>query len=412
MKIVGMIVVLFLIVFTIEKTLNESFEGLLVKAKKYAHINVSQNDGLHKLILKVVQKLVSVYPSPELYNKPDHIDGVGAQSNLSNELGPNSTIVTSTKELKQAITNVKPGQTILLSPGIYDVTSRYLLLKNSGTFARPITLRANTLGDAVLRSNSVEGLLIQGKNWRIENLIFKGVKGKDGSIEHAIHIVGDADNIQIKNNKFINFNSHIKSNGKPNAQGKIEYPDNLLILNNDIYNEWKRNTHSPASPIDLVGGNYVIVKNNFIADFGKYGKKGFGTTYGAYMKGGGIGGIFENNVVMCEWRVPHTSPMDVRIGLSFGNGGTGGQFCADKKCEYEHTDGVMRNNTILNCVNDVGIYLNKSYNTLIENNAIRSSLGVDVRFEQSSAEIRGNVIEGRVKARDGATITVDDNIIE
>lgn len=72
----------------------------------------------------------------------------------------------------------------------------------------------------------------------------------------------------------------------------------------------------------------------------------------------------------------------------------------------------MRNNTILNCVNDVGIYLNKSYNTLIENNAIRSSLGVDVRFEQSSAEIRGNVIEGRVKARDGATITVDDNIIE
>ena len=390
-----------------------SVKELNLYALKYTQMNISQNSGLHKFALKAIQKFAKMAHQPEVYRKSDSFSGVGSSPEQFQVTTTVSvTLVNSTKQLLAAIKNAQPGQTIIISPGVYRIKKRAVPIRTNGSVRAPIVLAARQLGDVTLEMDSLEGLHITAKHWQIKNLIFRGVKGKDGSIEHAIHIARNADFVQIINNRFINFNSHIKTNGARDREGLLNFPDGLLVANNDIYNEWKRNTRSPASPIDIVGGDNVVVKNNFIADFGKYGRRGYGITYGAFMKGGGKNGVFENNVVMCEWRVPHTSPMDVRIGLSFGNGGTGGRYCADGKCDYEHINGVMRNNTVLNCVNDVGIYLNKSKNTLIENNAVRSSLGIDVRFPASNAVIRGNIIEGRIKSRDEATISPEDNIIE
>ena len=391
---------------------NEYFSEFRLKAQKYAHVNVPQNNGVHQLSLKLIAKLTSYYSFPILPLNKDSLEGVGASINETLNVSDNVIHVTSTKALYDAFESVKSGQIILISPGRYSINRRHVVLSESGTNERPIVLAASRLGSVTLIMDSREGFALFGKHWVIQNLIFRGVENKDSKIEHAIHIAGDADSIRVYNNKFINFNAHIKVNGMPDESGRFHFPDRLNIVNNDFYNEWKRKTTSPASPLDIVGGDDIVIKNNFIADFGKYGRKGYGVTYGAFMKGAGKRGLFENNVIACEWKVPHTSPMDVRIGLSFGNGGTHPKFCADGKCDYEHVGGEIRKNTILNCINDVGIYINKSINTLIEHNAIRSSLGIDIRYPQSSATIRSNIIDGRVKSRDGGVVLLEDNSFE
>ncbi|REL25224.1 hypothetical protein DXX93_00725 [Thalassotalea euphylliae] len=391
-----------------------SKDDVLVNALKYSHLNIPQNEGLHRFALSKVKQIASALYRPTIYPKVIDLTGIGSSVKQPMYLtdSPFHIKVANTEQLFAAIKAAEPGEHIVLQPGIYVINQPQVPILTNGEKGAPITISAVQLGEVRLLMSGQEGFAVKARYWKFENLIFVGAKGHDGAIEHAIHLSGDADFVEISNNQFINFNAHIKSNGAPNSRGELDFPDGLLIANNDIYNQWKRNTKSPASPIDIVGGDSVIVKNNFIADFGKYGRQGYGTTYGAFMKGGGINGLFDNNIVMCEWRLPHTSPLDIRVGLSFGNGGTGSQFCADGKCEYEHVNGTMRNNTILNCVNDVGIYLNKAKNTLVENNAVRSSLGVDIRFEQSSADIVGNIIEGRVNQRNGASASLSDNIFE
>jgi hypothetical protein len=66
----------------------------------------------------------------------------------------------------------------------------------------------------------------------------------------------------------------------------------------------------------------------------------------------------------------------------------------------------------MNCPNDVGVYLNKSAGTLIHNNLIINTRGVDVRFSESDAVVVNNVIDGRVFARDGGSFSADRNIMD
>lgn len=72
----------------------------------------------------------------------------------------------------------------------------------------------------------------------------------------------------------------------------------------------------------------------------------------------------------------------------------------------------MRNNVILNCSQDVGIYLNRSADTHIYNNLLYNNLGIDVRFETSTASITNNLIAGRVRARDGGSYEEHNNLID
>src|SRR3546814_13320650 len=87
-------------------------------------------------------------------------------------------------------------------------------------------------------------------------------------------------------------------------------------------------------------------------------------------------------VVRCEWR-EHGG---IRIGFSFGGGGPAQRFCRNYSCTNEHYDGVARSKVIMDCPNDVGIYLNKSKGTLIHNNALINTRGIDVRFAGTSAD--------------------------
>lgn len=388
-----------------------SLYELKVNINKYTQRNINQNTGLHRFVLKVIKKATFFLPHYQYapLNREKAQIGTGTYKNYDDSLVSTHLTVQSSEEIIKAITTSSADTSIHILPGIYKFSGNYIEFKAKGREYAPIILKADKIGEVVFEMDTYEGFVISSPYIIIENIIFRGTKHKIDSQEHAIHLTKNADNVDIRHNEFINFNAHIKSNGIFTKDGIGYFPDNVVIQHNNFYNEWKRNTASPASPIDVVGGKNWVIKNNFIADFGKYGRRGEGITYGLFLKGASENGLIENNLIACEWNVAHTSANDVRIGISLGNGGTGIKYCMDKTCNFEHKGGLIKNNTILNCKNDVGIYINKGLETRIQSNYIANSLGIDVRYPASTAKIYDNYIDGRIEARHGATIETFNN---
>ncbi|TAN56483.1 MAG: hypothetical protein EPN20_18670 [Magnetospirillum sp.] len=307
----------------------------------------------------------------------------------------------SVEALRDAVADARPGQVLEFAPGIYHITGRTLEIRRPGTAVAPIVLRAPRLGDVTLKVAQTEGFLVAAPHWRFENLVMEGACADDGDCEHAFHVVGAATDIGIRGNRLLDFNSAIKVNGSETA-----FPDAGVIEGNSLYGRRARRTGNPVTGIDIVAAGGWIVRGNLIADFVKDG--GNRISYAAFMKGGGEGGVFENNVVACSRTVAAQAPDEARIGLSFGGGGTEDRYCRDGTCRYEHRGGVMRNNIILRC-SDVGIYLNRASDTRILHGTLYQTGGIDVRFPASSAVIRNTTLDGRIRERDGGRVAAADN---
>ena len=313
--------------------------------------------------------------------------------------------VSTAQELRDAVAQANPGDSIVLADGTYRLDGK-LRIDRPGTQSEPIRIEAANLHQALIEVNTVEGISWSAAHWHMEGLRFKGVCANPGDCEHALHIVADADGIVIRHNVFEDFNAQIKGNGVKQDDGSFLMPDDVLIEANEFFDNTIRPTGAPVTKIDIVGGNRWTIWGNFIHDFAKGG--GNNISYAAFLKGKSTDGIFERNLVVCE--ALHTG--HVRLGLSFGGGGTGDQFCPGNTCTPEHSNGIMRNNIIAKCPKDVGIYLNESANTLIEHNTLYDNSGIDVRFESSSATLRHNLMTGRIRERNGGTITASEGNLD
>src|SRR5690606_12200610 len=82
----------------------------------------------------------------------------------------------------------------------------------------------------------------------------------------------------------------------------------------------------------------------------------------------------------------------------------------DSTCDPEHQDGIMRNNIIAKCPADVGIYVNEGANSLIYNNTLYATTGIDMRFASTSGEVRNNLLMGQIRNRDNATANFANNL--
>lgn len=309
-------------------------------------------------------------------------------------------IVKTAKDLVDAVRNATPGDIITIAPGAFSFTGRSIAVAANGTDTAPITVRAKTFGTVTLQFNMQEGFHIGGANWIFENLVINGTCLSDSYCEHAFHVTGNAHSTIIRNNWISNFNASLKVNG---ARGR--FPDDGRVTRNVFVNDRPRQTSNPVTLLDIVGASNWVVEANFIADFAK--AQGDRVSYGAFFKGAGEDNLFERNLVRCEWR----RRGGIRIGFSFGGGGTTQDACRDGECRAEHSRGIMRNNIVMNCPNDVGVYLNKSADTLIQNNLLIDTRGIDVRFPETTATIVNNVIDGRILARTEGRFTERGNII-
>lgn len=316
-------------------------------------------------------------------------------------------MIRDTNSFLSAIADAMPGDVISMAPGVYKINGRSIPVKRPGTRFNPVYVRSDRLGDVKLELDMLEGFLINAPFWVFENLDIQGVCKNDSRCEHAFHVIGGGDSFVLRNSRVSGFNAPIKVNGSK-VKGKPQFPDHGLIEYNSFANLRVRDTGNPVTLLNINSVNNWVVRGNLIADFVK--GKSDRISYGAFMKGNGNGGVFEKNLVICERNLP--SDDGIRIGLSYGGGGTGASFCREKDCGIEHSNGVIRNNIIINCSRDVGIYLNRAANTKIYNNLLHNNLGIDVRFDTSSATVINNVISGRIKSRDGGDIHAYNNYVD
>lgn len=305
--------------------------------------------------------------------------------------------------LRAALQAAAPGDDIVLAPGTYNVDGN-LSASASGTAAAPIRVRAAQPRTTLLRFSSsngtiIEGFKLSGAYWRFEGLDIEGACSNDSDCEHAFHVYNNAEFLLLRDNVLRDFNAQIKGNGVP-VGGVYQYPDDALIENNLFYDTRARNTGNPVTKIDVVGGRRWVVRGNTIRDYQKGG--GDTVSYAAFLKGNSRDGVFERNLVRCSAQFSG----GVRLGLSFGGGGTSpNSVCEDGSCTPEHQNGIMRNNIILSC-NDVGIYLNKATNSRIQHNTLYATSGIDVRYLESTADLRNNLNSAGINLRNGGTATL------
>ncbi len=304
------------------------------------------------------------------------------------------------EQLSRAMQEALPGDYLQLQPGTYQLNGA-LYAARPGTAENPVTLGAARLGDVTININAVEGFQIAAPYWIFEKLLVRGICPGDESCEHAFHVVGDGRHVVIRQNDVRNFNAHVKANF--DIQSDLS-PNDGIIEGNRFSNDAPRRTTTPVTPLDLDVVSRWQVVGNVISDFAK--ADGNHVSYAAFMKATGKHGLFAHNLVACEWL--HTG--GDRVGLSYGGGGSRPDFlCKKHDCTYHHEDSVMRENIIMHCPNDVGIFINDSRNILVENNILYRTVGIDVRFPGASATLRGNRLDGRIRSRDGGKIRTENN---
>lgn len=311
-----------------------------------------------------------------------------------------ATLVDSAEELRAAIRAAEPGATITILPGIYQFEGAPLLATTPGRVDAPIVVQAVVPGSVTLQFATVEGIKVMAPYWQFENLTMRGVCLTHSDCEHAFHISGAGHHFVARNNTITDFNAHFKINGEGD-----DFPDAGLIEHNTLSNSTPRHTANPVTLIDLVAASGWVVRGNLISDFSKDG--GNRVAYGAFFKGGGRDNRFESNMVLCE---ALSLPLGgQRIGLSLGGGGTGPQYCRDRKCITEQSGSTIVANLIASCSDD-GIYLNSAADSRVLHNTLIDTGGIDVRFATSSANVAGNLVDGAIRSRDGGLLHLGDNL--
>lgn len=307
--------------------------------------------------------------------------------------------VATTAELRQAIATAQPGDVIELMPGHYHVGPYGLGIDRPGTAAQPITLQALHLGDAVIDSDATQAIEVRAPYWHFINLDIHGVCAQDRNCAHALHIVGNAHDTILDNLRLVDFDAQVKVN----AEGG-RFPDRGILENSTLYDTHPRDTPSPVTPVDIDDASGWLIHNNLVADFVRANTQ---TSYGGYTKGAGEGTIFRDNVVLCAWHLNGTHGS--QVGLSFGGGGMAPADRRDHgRSGFEQRNGTLADNLIAFC-SDAGIDLNRAADTLIANNTLIDTAGIDLRYPQTSARIEANIVDGPIEARDGATITLQRN---
>jgi parallel beta-helix repeat protein len=309
-------------------------------------------------------------------------------------------LVSSLQGLSQAAASAKPGDVIQLEPGRYRFGGYSIRFDQPGTAAAPITVRAARLGDVVIESDGTETFHVAAPFWHFENLEMQGVCGDHSNCEHAIHVVGGATDVLIRNNRFLDYNAHLKINGEGGY-----FPDRGVVEGNTFTDTMPRATENPVTPIDLVAASDWHIRGNIIADFVRADDTK--ATYGAFVKGAGEGNVMERNLVVCEWKLRGVP--GEHIGLSLGGGGTDLYARREQgRSGFEQIGGIIRDNVIASCDDD-GIYLNRAARSIVDHNTLLDTAGVDARFVETSATVTANVVDGAVRMRDGASLRGQDN---
>jgi nitrous oxidase accessory protein NosD len=313
---------------------------------------------------------------------------------------PPTAGLNSVEALAAAMASATAGQVLELAPGSYTL-SRSLATGKAGLPERPITLRAAKPGTVEFVVVSQEALRVTQPYWVFENLNWRGACPRHEDCEHAFHIAGRARGTIVLNNRTQDFNVHFKINGEDGA-----WPDEGLLQFNSMVNLAPRLTDLPVDVINVNGASgWQIVDNSMQRIVKGAGNR---TSYGLCIKGAARQMRIERNLVVCT--PERISQPGLRVGVSLGCGGSGGEYCRDGRCEVEAADSAVLNNVVAHC-NDFGIDLHRASDVLVAHNTLINTAGIDARRERTRAIAVGNLLEGRLRHRDAAVLEARDNTL-
>lgn len=249
--------------------------------------------------------------------------------------------------LRTAITAARPGDTIALEPGLYEMGEKALETISDGTAAKPIAMRAvGDHGYAVLKFDGKIGFRVKNQFWKFKGIHFKGNPKRSQATVFMDGPQG-CENISFVDCKI----SDSAGYGMKTARNPQNAVDHVVIEFTEVFN-------TGGTGLDIVGGDHWTVRRNYVHAFGTDG----GIHYGIFLKGGGTKGLIEGNLVDGE----HQSGS---VGISFGGGLTGKQFMplVDGNSPPEHKHGICRNNIVVN-TSDVAYHSNNADSCAFYNN--------------------------------------------
>ena len=304
-------------------------------------------------------------------------------------------------ELRAACQSARPGDTIVLAPGVYTITgaSRIAISNRPG----PVLVKGATgdPADVIVEGQGQDSEAVQmvfdlddSPRWTFEalttrNSFYHGFKFNGGSTDCVLRRVVMRDHGE----------SGVKGTSDP-AAGR--YPDRLRVERCDIgFTTERGGTRSVVEGIDGVGVKGWVIRDSRFVNVLHNG----GTAYAVFTKGNSSDTVIENNRFE-----------NCFIGASFGGGGTGAPYFRDNDREYEHRGGVIRNNVFVRC-RDAAVYVNKGKDCKVYHNTLfECVLTIQIRYPQSSGWVRNNLVrpaptnagEPAVRLRDGATLLANE----
>lgn len=303
--------------------------------------------------------------------------------------------------LATACQNALPNDTIIVAAGTYTITgaSRIMITSRPG----PVLVKGATgnPADVIIQGQGQDNPSVQmvfnldySPQWTFENITtrnsyYHGFKFDHNSTDCILRKIVMRDHGE----------SGVKGTSDPSSD---LYPDRLLVDQCDIgFTNSSGGTRSVVEGVDGVGVNDWIIRRSVFMNIQKSGNP----ATAIFTKGNSSNTIIEQNVFY-----------NCFIGASFGGGGTAPQYFRNNDMQYEHRNGIIRNNVMIRTT-DAGIYINKGKSCKIYNNTVfECYLTIQLRYVESTGYVRNNLVkpspnnsnEPIIRLRDGATMLANE----
>ena len=298
--------------------------------------------------------------------------------------------VTTEAELQNAMKNLKPGTTILIANGRYNLSN---------------TLHVNNVNNVTLRGASgCDDVVLMGRGMTNPNFgsVPHGIWSNSSDTviahltirdfyQHPIILNPGAQRPRVYSVRVMNGGQQlIKANPASSTAGV----DNGIVENSVMEFETTSRDHY-TNGVDVITGNGWIIRDNLFRNIRAPAGQLAGPA--VLMWGGSRNTIVERNLFLNTQR-------GIALGLQ-------------PRKASDHSGGIVRNNIFFRKAGetgDTGIYIADSPNTRVLHNTVLVNgtypHAIEYRFPQTSGvEIRFNLTDARIVSRDGATGIVANN---
>ena len=308
-------------------------------------------------------------------------------------------LVKSSGELQSALRRAPPGATVLIADGEYlldrslDISVPNLVLRSRSGDRDKVTLRCGGMDEERVGS----ALSVSASDVTIADLTVgwvgnhgvqvRGEKGASRTVLHNLRVV-DAGQQLIKG-----------SFGYTD-----QYADDCLVACSLL--EYTR--HAPSdytNGVDVLGGNNWIVRDNRFVNIRGPESGGWKAGPAILFWANSSGTVVERNVVVDCYR-----------GIALGIGAGVSRFARERDRRYDHQQGVIRNNVVVNRNEwaDEGIEVNACRDVTVEHNTVlnegKLSWSIGLRFPMTTGRVRNNLTNRRIALRNNAKAEMSGNV--